>query len=66
MEKNYAYESGAFMALSKMFRDAVRELDAAEDRYDRKWALGKLRSLAEQTDDTLVELDYKEKEVDTA
>jgi hypothetical protein len=51
------------MALSKMFRDAVRELDAAQDDYDRKWALNRLRGLAEQTDDTLIELGY-EKEVD--
>ena len=60
MEKNYAYQSGSFMALAKMFRDAVRELDAAQDDFDRKWAMIKLRNLAEQTDDMLVELGYQE------
>ena len=63
MEKNYAYQSGSFMALAKMFRDTVRELDAAQDDYARKWAMIKLRNLAEQTDDTLVELGYEQKEV---
>ena len=64
MAKNYAYESGAFMAMARMFRDAVNELNAAEDSYDRKWAKQRLDMLAEQTNDLLVELGY-EKEVDT-
>ena len=64
MEKNYAYQSGAFMAMAKMFRDAVRDLDAAEDDWDRKWARQRLDMLAEQTNELLVELGY-EKEVDT-
>ena len=63
MEKNYAYQSGAFMALAKLFRDAVRDMDSA-DEYDRKWARRRLEMLAEQTDDTLIELGF-EKEVDT-
>lgn len=66
MEKNYAYQSGAFMAMAKMFRDAVDKLNAAEDDYDRKWAERRLDALAEQTSDLLVELGYEEKEVDTA
>ena len=66
MEKNYAYHSGAFMALAKLMADAVRELDAAQDTYDRKWARQRLTMLAEQTEDTLVELGYTQKEVDTA
>lgn len=53
------------MAMAKMFRDAVRELDAAQGDWDRKWARQRLDMLAEQTNDLLVELGY-EKEVDTA
>ena len=64
MEKNYAYQSGAFMALAKLFRDAVRDLSTAEDEWDRKWAKRRLEMLAEQTDELLIELGF-EKEVDT-
>jgi hypothetical protein len=60
MEKNYAYHSGAFMAMARMFRDAVNELNAAEDEWDRKWARQRLDMLAEQTNDTLRELGYEE------
>ena len=63
MEKNYAYHSGAFMALSKMLAAAVRELEAAQDDFDRKWAMIKLSNLAEQTEDTLTELGYEEETV---
>ena len=63
MEKNYAYHSGAFMALSKMFAKAVRELDTAKDEFDRNWARQRLMMLAEQTDDTLAELGYLEENV---
>ena len=65
MSKNYAYDSGAFMAMAKMFRDAVREMNAADDEWDRRWGKRRLDMLAEQTDDLLVELGYTEKEVDT-
>ena len=65
MAKNYAYESGAFMAMTKMFRDAANEMAVAQNDYDRVWATRKLMMLAEQTDELLVELGY-EKEVDTA
>lgn len=64
MEKNYAYECGAFMALAKMMRDRIRELDSDDER-DREWARRTLNSLADQTDDTLAEFGY-EKEVDIA
>lgn len=64
MEKNYAYNCGAFMALAKMMRDKIRELDS-DDEHTRKWARRTLDSLADQTDDTLAELGY-EKEVDIA
>lgn len=60
MAKNYAYEAGSFMALAKMFRDAVREMNAAEGDSDRDWAARRLNLLCEQTNDTLVELGYQE------
>ena len=60
MEKNYAYHSGAFMAMARMFRDAVNELNAAEDEWDRKWARQRLDMLSEQTNQLLVELGYEE------
>lgn len=63
MAKNYAYQSGAFMALAKMFRDTVREMNAAENDSDREWAVRRLDLLCEQTDDTLAELGYEQKEV---
>ena len=53
------------MALAKMMAEAVRELDTAQDTYDRNWAMSRLMMLAEQTEDTLVQLGYVEKEVDT-
>jgi len=65
MSKNYAYESGAFMALARMFRDAVNELAVADNDADRVWATRRLMLLSEQTDNTLAELGYAEKEVDT-
>ena len=65
MEKNYAQHTGSFIALSKMFRDATRDLATAQNDAERVWATRKLMMLAEQTDETLVELGYNEKEVDT-
>ncbi len=62
MAKNYAHESGTFMALAKMFSDAVKELNEAQDDYDRRWAKRRLDMLAEQTNETLVELGYFPKE----
>ena len=52
------------MALAKMMRDKIRDLDS-DDEVTREWALRCLRDLADQTDITLAELGYK-KEVDTA
>lgn len=57
--KNYAWESGAFMALARMMRDKIRELDS-EDPLTRKWALQSLKGLADHTDFTLAELGYQE------
>jgi hypothetical protein len=65
MEKNYAYHSGAFMALVKMFRNATNELAVAQNDFDRVWATRRLMQLAEQADELLVELGYEQKEVDT-
>ena len=59
MEKNYAKESGAFMALSKMMRDRIRELDS-EDKFERDWAMTRLKILADHVDQTLIELGYQE------
>ena len=57
MEKNYAKESGAFMALSKMMRDRIRELDSG-DKFERDWAMTRLKILADHVDQTLIELGY--------
>lgn len=64
MEKNYAYECGAFMALAKMMRDKIREMENGSE-MTREWAENTLRQLADQTDETLAEFGY-EKEVDIA
>jgi CelD/BcsL family acetyltransferase involved in cellulose biosynthesis len=58
MAKNYARESGSFMALAKMMRDEIRKLDSTDD-FDQKWAVRFLQGLANQTDATLVEFGYK-------
>ena len=48
---NTAYQMGAYRAIAGMMRDAVRELNTAEDDYDRKWAERRLTMLAEQMDE---------------
>ena len=65
MAKNYAYESGAFMALTKMFRDAANEMALSQNDADRVWATRKLMMLAEQTDDVMIEFGYEHKEEQT-
>ena len=65
MSKNYARESGTFMALAQMMRDAVNELAAADNDADRVWATRNLMMLAEQTDEALINYGYQHKEVDT-
>lgn len=62
MPKNYAYHSGAFMAMAKMFRDSVNRLNDAKSDSARNWEMDNLRRLAKLTDDTLEELGYTEKE----
>lgn len=64
MEKNYAYECGAFMALAKMMRDKIREMENGTE-MTRECAEHSLRLLADQTDETLEEFGYTEKTVDT-
>jgi Arc/MetJ-type ribon-helix-helix transcriptional regulator len=49
---NTAYQCGAYQAISQMMRDAIRELQVAEDDFDRKWAQDKLIRLADQLDET--------------
>ena len=58
MAKNYARESGTFMALATMMRDKIQELDNGDD-WDREWALKCLRMLAEQTTETLAKFNYE-------
>ena len=48
---NTAYQMGAYKSIAGMMRDAIRELNTAEDEYDRKWALRRLTMLAEQFDE---------------
>jgi CelD/BcsL family acetyltransferase involved in cellulose biosynthesis len=57
MQKNYAYECGAFMALAKMMRNKIRNLES-DDEFTREWAETVLRDLADQTDATLAEFGY--------
>jgi hypothetical protein len=65
MTKNYARESGTFMALAKMFRDAANEMALAQNDFDRVWATRNLMMLAKQTDEALIKYGYEQKEVDT-
>lgn len=64
-QKNYAYECGAFMALARMMRDKIRDLDS-KDEFTREWARRSLESLADQTDDVLIEFGYEQKTLDAA
>ena len=60
---NTAYQMGAYQALASMMSERIRELQAAEDDYDRKWAMDRLIMLADQLDETKAKF---EKVVDTA
>jgi len=62
MEKNYAYESGVFLALAQLMRDAVRELAAADNDADRVWATRNLMILEQQTTEALVRFGYQAEE----
>ena len=43
-----AYRMGSYQAIAGMMADAVRDLNAAQDDYDRRWATQRLTMLAEQ------------------
>lgn len=59
---NTAYRMGAYQSIAGMMRDRILELVAAEDDFDREWAIKRLVMLAEQFDETKEKF---EKEVDT-
>ena len=49
---NATYQMGAYKAIAEMMRDRIRELEAAEDDFDREWATKRLVILAEQLEET--------------
>lgn len=59
---NTAYQMGAYQSIAEMMRDRVLELVAAEDDFEREWAIKRLVMLAEQFDETKEKF---KKEVDT-
>ena len=59
---NTAYQMGAYQSIAEMMRDAIRDLEGAQDDYDRDWAMKRLVMLAEQFEETKEKF---EKEVDT-
>ena len=60
---NTAYQMGAYQSIAQMMSERIRELQAAEDDFDRKWAMDRLVMLADQLDETKEKF---EKVVDTA
>ena len=60
---NTAYQMGAYQSIAEMMSDRIRELEAAQDDFDREWAMKRLVMLAEQFEETKEKF---EKEVDTA
>ena len=60
---NTAYQMGAYQSIATMFAEAVRELEAADNKYMREFALRRLSMLATQLEETKEKF---EKEVDTA
>jgi flagellin-like hook-associated protein FlgL len=59
---NTSYQLGTYMAIAQMMRREIRNLDAAQDDFDREWAMRNLRSLADQLDEAEEKM---KKEVDT-
>ena len=47
-----AYQMGSYQSIAEMMRDRIRELDSAEDDFDREWATKRLIMLADQFDET--------------
>lgn len=64
-----SYKLGVYQAIAEMMRDRIRELEAAQDDFDREWEMKRLVMLAEQLDEAeerfKKELAYEEKEVDS-
>lgn len=46
-----AHQLGTYQAIAGMMRDAIRDLEAADDDYGREWAQQRLVMLAEQMDE---------------
>jgi len=46
-----AYKLGTYSAIADMMRREIRNLDKAQDEFDRDWAMRNLRSLADQLDE---------------
>ncbi len=51
-----ARQLGTFQALAEMLRDQVRELDSADNDFDRTWARTRLTSLADQYDEAVARI----------
>lgn len=49
---NTAYQLGAYKALAELMSEAVQNLAAAENEFDRTWATKRLVGLAEQFAET--------------
>lgn len=64
MARNWAWECGKFMSLSSMMRDVIRQLAQADDEWDRRYLLGRLELLAQQTDEAIVEFEQNRPTVD--
>lgn len=46
-----AHQLGTYQAIAAMMRDAIRDLEAAKDEFDRDWNMRRLVMLAEQMDE---------------
>lgn len=60
MPKNYAHESGSFMMLSRLMRDDVRRLLAAESEGEKEYLIKCLTDMANQVDQTLEQFGYSQ------
>ena len=46
-----AHQLGTYQAIAAMMRDAIRDLEASKDEFDRDWNMRRLVMLAEQMDE---------------
>ena len=46
-----AHQLGTYQAIAGMMRDAIRDLEAAKDDFDREWSTKRLAMLADQLDE---------------